>query len=453
MGVAAAQDRMADALARRKDRFSQLLARASSTEKQGNVLLTKSALTAEEYVELERLTPDAHRGFEVELVETVGHLRTLLAAADPFYVLAVLQDLNLFVPWGEYYEPTNEGLESRLELAASLVASQPGQVRRDRPTPAAMQTIVDEIDHALLVAFLFNLTQRPPEGDPALATLRTLSAMRWMSLRGDSYPGHGEALAEEVYGPEEGWLVSRLGFAVTDLLKVGDVVSGLRVERRNALGQAAADAANAELTNDDMQDVDQNEAMRRSIMTLLAVRQDGIRDTATVTAALIADRDPTIPLTRAEAVLRELSVPVGSIDPSAYRGPFDQTPLRTRPFLEYENEYLLALPGALTRDVDRLLESRLLADNRGFSKRRARTLDRLALEYLARMLPGATTYANVFYGDAETDGLVLFERTAIVVEGKASGISPQGQRGDLVRLQRDLEDAVEDAWRQGARAR
>ncbi len=41
----------------------------------------------------------------------------------------------------------------------------------------------------------------------------------------------------------------------------------------------------------------------------------------------------------------------------------------------------------------------------------------------------------------------------LVVEGKGSKISVQGQRGDPTRLLRDIQNAVEDAWRQGSRAR
>ncbi len=128
-------------------------------------------------------------------------------------------------------------------------------------------------------------------------------------------------------------------------------------------------------------------------------------------------------------------------------------PLRERPFLEHDGAYLLALPAALSRDVDTLMESRLLAARPGFSKQRAATLDRLAIGYLRNLLPGAATHLNLHYEGAELDGLVLFEHTAIVLEGKASQISAAGQRGDLDRLRADVARAVEDAWRQGARAR
>ena len=88
-----------------------------------------------------------------------------------------------------------------------------------------------------------------------------------------------------------------------------------------------------------------------------------------------------------------------------------------------------------------------------FSKARAKTLDRLAIDYLTALLPGSEGFTNLYYDGVELDGLVIFESTAFVVEGKGSALSIQAQRGDLVRLGRDLGRAVEEAWTQGARAR
>ena len=103
---------MSEALAQRGDRFSQLLARAVRDERHGTVLMTTSGLTRDEHEELAHLTPAAHAEFGVELAAAIAKLRQLLTAGDPFYVVAIVQDLNLFVPWGEYYEPTHEGLET-----------------------------------------------------------------------------------------------------------------------------------------------------------------------------------------------------------------------------------------------------------------------------------------------------------------------------------------------------
>ena len=130
------------------------------------------------------------------------------------------------VPWGEYYEPTHEGLETRLELVAGLLATQPVATTRDRLTAEAVQAILDEIDHALLVNTLFNLTMRP-KGDQGLASLRFTGAMRWMSIRGSSFAGQGEDLARELYGSHDASLTRNLGFTIGDVIRVGKAVTEL----------------------------------------------------------------------------------------------------------------------------------------------------------------------------------------------------------------------------------
>ncbi len=452
-GVERAQARIVAALAERSDRFSQLLSRAAKTEMQGQVLVTSSGLTNAEHEELARLTPAAHHDFGRELEAATTHLRELLGSGDPFFMMAVVQDMNLFIPWGEYYEPTHEGLETKIELVAGLLASQTAVAPHEPPTAHDMQAILDEVDHIQVVNLLFNLTQRPI-GGPHEASLQFSSSLRWMSLRGTSFAGHAEDLALELYRGQEAWMARSLGYTVADLIRVGKTVSEMHTTRRNELGQAGADAANAELVRlEGASEADRREAMGRALMAVIAVTQGGLRDVATVTADAICAHDRSLNRARVGAILADLSVAVGAVEPALYRGLFDVHPLRDRPFLEHDGTYLLALPAALSRDVDTLMESRVLAARPGFAKQRAATLDRLAIGYLGALLPAAAAHLNLHYEGAELDGLVLFERTAIVLEGKASRISAAGQRGDLERLRADVGRAVEDAWRQGARAR
>ena len=186
---------------------------------------------------------------------------------------------------------------------------------------------------------------------------------------------------------------------------------------------------------------------------IISVTEAGLRDAVSVTAEQICAQDASLAPACVEAILRDLSVAVGSGDSTKYRGLFDVNPLRERPFLEHRAAHMLALPAALSRDVDTLMEGRVQAARPGFARQRAATLDRLVAGYLTRLLPGSSSHLNLHYEGAELDGLVLFERTALVVEGKASRISAAAQRGDMERLRADVERAVEEAWRQGARAR
>jgi hypothetical protein len=104
--------------------------------------------------------------------------------------------------------------------------------------------------------------------------------------------------------------------------------------------------------------------------------------------------------------------------------------------LEFDGRFVMVVPGMVLRDTVALLEGRFLRGVAKFSKVRAETLDRLAVDYLTTLLPGSKGFTHLHYGDAELDGLVIFETTAFVVEGKGTALSVQAQRGDLLRLRR-----------------
>jgi hypothetical protein len=452
-GVRASRERLAASLGSRPDRWSNLISKSIGDEYDGQVLVSRPALSPEEHADLAALTPAAHADLRKELDTALVRLRELLAVGDPFYILAVIQDANLFIPWGEYYEPTHEGSEAKVELVAGLLATQPVATNAERPSAEAVQAIFDEVDHITEVNLLFNLSM-PQRGDYETAALRFMTANRWMSLRGTSFAGHGEDLARQVYEPMDAWLESRLGFTIGDAIQVGKAAIELLGERRNELGRAAVDAANAAIESIAKGSRRPSQpAQVAGLIALLSTTEEGIRDARTLTAGALFERDPTLEPARVAAVLTELSVTVGSLPNSAYTGLFDENPLRTRPFLELDGQHVLAIPGAMTRDIDRLLEARVMAGSPGFSKQRAKTLDRLAVDYLARMLPGAQAFTNLHYEETELDGLVLFDDIAFLVEGKGSPLSVPSQRGDTTRLGNEVGEAVEEAWRQGARAR
>ncbi len=445
----AKHDQLASGFSKRGDRFSQLLSRVIEDQLQGGYLVTKSALTPEEHAELMKLAPEAHKGFRTELAEAIAKLRSLLRTGDPLHITATVQSLNLFTPWGGYFEPTHEGSEAKIELVSGLLATQPLAKTLEPPTAKHMQAVFDELDHIVEVILLLNLTEDPGE-DPEIARLKFGGAMRWMTVRGSSFAAHGRDLAVALYGPHNEWLLATYGFTIEDVLQVGDAVAGLMNMKMNKLGQAGEAKANVVLGQAPRGDP---EAVAKGMMAVVGVMEAGIRGAMTVTAAEIAATRKSPSIDRVQAVLDGLSVSVGSLAGDRYSGLFDESPLRTRPFLELNGDYLLTIPGALERDVPALFESELLAGKTAFSQQRAKTLDRLAVGYLAELLPGAMAKTNLFYEGAELDGLVLFDDVALVVEGKASPLSVQGQLGDVRRLKSDIEAAVEAAWEQGARAR
>ena len=67
---------------------------------------------------------------------------------------------------------------------------------------------------------------------------------------------------------------------------------------------------------------------------MITTHEQGIRNAVTVTAELICNDDASLEVDHVQALLRELSITVGTLDPALYRGLFDENPLRDRPFLE-----------------------------------------------------------------------------------------------------------------------
>ncbi len=454
---------LAEALAARGDRFSQLMSKLVRDEYVGDQLHSRSGLSDEEHAELRSLSNGAHASFCQEMVEATSRLRALLSQGDPLYTLSIIRASNMVTGWGTYYEPTHHGLESKVELVAGLLLTQPPPAETEPVSAKTMQSIHDELDRLLELSLLRNLTA-PRNENIVVAELKLMSTVNWMTTRGTSYAHHGTDLATALYRPFERWCLERYGFTIDDMLNIGETAQALLTGRMNALldearafaervqTHASSPAAREKLTAEESAKLAAPETLvSLTQRAAIYVYEHGVRDAMSFTLDDLIDAG--LPQDRVDAVLKELSLSAGSLGPDAYGGLFDESPLVEHPFLEFDGRFVLVVPGMVLRDAVVLLEDRFMRGVSTFSKARAKTLDRLALGYLKALLPDSKGFTNLHYDGTELDGLVIFENTAFVVEGKGSALSIQAQRGDVVRLGRDLGRAVEDAWTQGARAR
>ena len=453
----------AERFAARGDRFSQLLSKALTDERSGDELVSRSGLSEDEHGELNALAEAAHASFQREMSEATATLRALLAPGDPLYTLSIIQASNVMGVRGSYYEPTHHGMENKVELVAGLMLTQPPATPPNEVSDAQMHEIHSELERLTDLLTLRNLSA-PKGEDPVIAELRFMGRLHWMTIRGTSYAHHGTDLARSLYRPFDHWFLDRYGFTIDDLLAVGagvealinDRVNGLRAEAQafadQVLAHARSPAARARLTPERSAERDAPGGMLALMSrAVIYIFQLGVRSATSFTVDDLVDAG--LPQDRVEAVLKELSLSAGSLSPSDYSGLFDKSPLVERPFFEFDGRFLLAIPGMVLRDAVAVLEDRFMTGAPGFSVARAKTLDALAVEYLTGLLPASRGFTNLFYKDTELDGLVIFESRALVVEGKGTALSVQAQRGDVVRLGRDLARAVEEAWEQGARAR
>ena len=132
--------------------------------------------------------------------------------------------------------------------------------------------------------------------------------------------------------------------------------------------------------------------------------------------------------------------------------------LHERPIIHYENSYFCSVPHLLPWAVKPVFE-RLLSSGPSwnvYQKHRSSYLVKTAISYFRNLLPGASAYMNLFYplesGDeAELDALLLFDRYAILVEGKAGSLG-KARRGGKEKIKTQLETLVGDAADQVVRA-
>jgi hypothetical protein len=462
--IAAKRADFAQRLQARDDTYAQLVGKGFAHEQVGMDLRSTLALTDDERAELRALAPAALAAYQHEMQEVTDRLRELVAQGHPLHVLSSIVMANLMAPPGAYYEPTHHGFESFVELVGGLLLTQPPPTAREPASAEVLSAIHEQMAALQDLIVLRNLAAQQDEA-PETGGLRFSGVLQWTTVRGTSFEHHRADLARAIYGPFDAWCLKRYGFTAEDVLRVGAAADQWSTDRFNELLQEAhafADRIQATMSDTTLRAALSAEELARldapgmsesvRFRAFTEVISEGISDASAFCVDDLVGDD--LPRERVEAVLNELSVSVGGLEASEYRGLFDRSPLVERPFVEFEGRYLLPIPGMVLRDTVGLLENRLVNGGpRSFSTSRAKTLDALAVDYLVALLPSGRGFVNLFYEGTELDGLVIFERTAFVVEGKGTPLSAAAQRGDLERLRRDVERAVEEAWTQGKRAR
>ena len=164
--------------------------------------------------------------------------------------------------------------------------------------------------------------------------------------------------------------------------------------------------------------------------------------------------EPRLSRRAIEGIIAEFSLAVGNGDATQYTWPLDENPLARRPILALDDGCMIPVPGFMGRDFLSLIAAAATDhDLRLPSNYLALASEDCALRLMRRIFADAEVHERLFYriGDQrfETDGLVLCEDVAIVIEAKARPLSFKAARGDVPRLQSDLRDAVKRACGRG----
>jgi hypothetical protein len=454
-------------LGQRNDRLAALLARATRTEKVGSKGLIQGVLTEDEHEELQRQLENARERYPDELRGRIAELRQLLDRLHPLAVLARFTATNIIEFWGQYYEPTSTGSEAKIEFVAGiLAAASPDPGAPDPPDSGEIQRVMDVVDEIFDTSSLLNLAREATQTEQGDAEVRYTARAQWLHIRGPSYPQHAEELAHAVFDRYSQKLRTTLGFDLNDLIEVERAATTLMEERYNAVLEVAMTRApeisaatkRAAEEADDADELPADEDLQK--WAVVQVWDDALTSALTFDIDELTEYIPEADREVVQAVLTRFALEVGSLTPGQYSSPIDHSPLSDRPFVQWNDRYLLPVPGIIARDYVSLLEKDLLASEKGFSRWRATVVDDLSVGYVASTLPGCQAFERLFYRVVEdgeekwpdVDGLVVFDEVAIIVEGKATPLSSPALRGDVQRARADLRRAIETATGQAERA-
>lgn len=252
-------------------------------------------------------------------------------------------------------------------------------------------------------------------------------------IRGKSYVVHQFDLLGRLLSSIDDWLLAHMEVSADDFLRTV-----------RYLFEAINDKANAVIT--EMREVTE----RPENGSFGMVVEHGI--------FLLSPPDEGI-----ERVLRLLSAAPGSQpEPSSLLPGHEWAASRDYPVLHYQGDYYCFNPQPVAEELPRLVSMWIAHHDKPFFDRRyvhlrEALLTEMAIESLVSVFPGADHGKNLYYradgsDRAETDGVVLYDDVAIVIEAKAGALSFPARQGRARRIERDFASLVGKAFSQARRA-
>ena len=415
-------------------------------------------LSPEEREELLALAPEAREAERLKGIELMAELREAAKPLDVAAAIALVSWINLWLPAGDYFEPTNQGSEAKVELLAGVMVTQDASTGSDAG-PRGYQRMLDLLDDVLthLDLYLWGDAFAIASGDPTKALLRYKTLSRRLHMRGESYIEHSEALAREVYGPHEAALREAIGFCVEDLIRFAYAATRIVQHEVNRVMEREMLAFDEAATRSkDAVSPPEQQALAAEAWSHLEFIHEQLGRAMTFSPEQVLAADPTLTRGAVDAILVALATPLGVRDREDYSWALDEHPLSSQPILALgDGGYMVPMLSFICRDYLTLIDH--LIDGRGIlpADYLATAAERVSLGLMKRVFAGSEVHGPMYYridGERyETDGLVLCEHMAVIIEAKARSISLQATRGDTRRLRRDLEDSIAEGARQGAR--
>jgi len=181
--------------------------------------------------------------------------------------------------------------------------------------------------------------------------------------------------------------------------------------------------------------------MRRGDARAVAFRPSDLVTPPGASEAVVAD------------VLAWLATPLGGGTRPTLHDDTDQ--IRLAPLLQDGDQYLLLSPDLLLRALIPLLAPRPPRDRDAYQRRRARWVEDTAIATLREFLRPELALSGLVHEHGESDGLLAFDNTLILIEAKAKSLRVLRGLDQPARYDTDVKELVVaacDSLRRGRRA-
>lgn len=447
-------------------------------ERVGRVLYMRSNLDADSHAQQMERWRDHRPDFKKSIDDEIQRLRELLTANNPLSVLGHIASVNLFGNPEEYRETTHEGSEASVELAMSLATSLPFPEAASTPAQDAVSECIQLSRQILDDCFWYYGTEVAEKGDKGVETeIRQLLLGKALQVRGDAYWPHIRQTFLEIYSPLASELSKLVGFTPDQFLDT------LEWAENEINGRIISDFSKAKVAYDKAKEshglFKQWSEGKNSLfgtvdemMTAFAkeyphVKEDVGRLYDVLSQVIGEDSFAVVPRNEVDKkVLDSVSTEFGENAGfweylSDSRGwPLNDSVIHKKPVIRHSGKYFLFHTPLALRSITKLLALVVIdkADKQFETRllhRRDDYLEDKGVDLLTVILQGCKTYTNVFYpndsgqGWLETDGLIVYGDTLLIVEAKAGRLSPSAWRGGFRSFNRGVRDIVGVAHQQG----
>ncbi len=415
------------------------------------------------------------------LRETLSELKEKIKLVESYDLLSNLALYNHFYDGKEYKDYQEDRMFVISEIVA-LIALQGNYIKTTSIPPAGFSNHIEEIQNLAFKYRHFEGMRMMSERMVADRNTFEGIALKTMadesSIRNPTYPHHHFEVSIELYAQFEKEIVEKFGFGVRDSIalrkSILDLINKKFFEEKDKVDARVMALSmevykyratqkipeSTDLTAEDF--ISLNKFSRKRIKEILfqnclAGLFYNLSRALTFTVAELSD-DSGVDLNKTEKFLSVFSCSFGSVLPSdVILSP--ETILKSKPLIHHENRYLCPSIPLLNFCVEPVIESFFKTNSKiqnRFKGVKHEFLLTKGIGLLTELLKSVKVFRNLYYTEEspdryESDALVLYGRTLLIIEAKGHRISEPAKRGAVPRTEKHMDEIIGDSYNQAVR--